>query len=343
MKRDAYAVALAVATALSLTSASCGDEATRPPPVAPAPALDLASPAPALAPAPAPPPAPSPAAEPPPAAPVVPEPAFGSEPLLPDDPHPFRLAAAVRAIRANRSGANVVKMLSLLPEIIDSKKKTGVDPFTDGDWLLVYGPTVGVPGSNAHVLKHTKSEADVSAAMSRAGITADGHVQLYGVRDTLVRPQPGLLALLPNDRAKELAAVLAKPIDTGLRPGELAQIFVAEPSKVVKNIPDDVRRANVVVKPASDGGLDARAVADCRDAASCTAAATELDEYVKRQNSFMVRLVLKNLLANFAVKASGAKLEATLHASPDQVDALLSILRAQLGLPPPAQPGDPKH
>lgn len=342
MRGVAYAIAIAIATALSLASASCGDEATRPPPVAPAPVL---APAPVAAAA----PAPSPAAEPspppalPPAAPSVPEPAFGSEPLLPSDPHPFRLAAALRAIRANRSGANVVKMLSLLPEILDTKKKTGVDPFADGEWLLVYGPTVGVPGSNASVVKHTKSEAEVTAAMSRAGFTVDGHVQLYAVKQTLVRPQPGLVAVVPNDRAKELSAVLAKPIDIGLKAGELAQIFVAEPSKVLKNVPDDVKRANVVVKPASDGGLDARAVADCRDAASCTAAATELDEYVKRQNSFMVRLVLKNLLANFAVKASGAKLEATLHATPDQVDALLSILRAQLGLPPPAEPGDPKR
>ena len=44
----------------------------------------------------------------------------------------------------------------------------------------------------------------------------------------------------------------------------------------------------------------------------------------------------KGGISGLVIKGNGTKLEATLHATPDQVDAILSLLRAQLGLPPPA-------
>ncbi len=56
----------------------------------------------------------------------------------------------------------------------------------------------------------------------------------------------------------------------------------------------------------------------------------------------MVRIVTKNLLGNLTVRARGAKLVATLHAAPDQVDALLNLTRAQLGLPG-EDPTDARH
>ena len=89
-------------------------------------------------------------------------------------------------------------------------------------------------------------------------------------------------------------------------------------------------------KPGADGGLDLSADAQCPDAPACTAAATKLTDFVGRQNSMMVRMVTRSLLSGLVIKGNGTKLEATLHATPDQVDAILSLLRAQLGLPPPA-------
>jgi hypothetical protein len=98
----------------------------------------------------------------------------------------------------------------------------------------------------------------------------------------------------------------------------------------------------VIVKPAADGGLDVTADADCPDAASCKATATALTDLAKRQNSIMVRIVLQNLLSNLAVRADGTKLKATLHADPDQVDAVLNLMRSQLNLPA-ADPSDQTH
>jgi hypothetical protein len=363
--RRAGAVAIAIATAIAtvsmsaLVSIGCGGEegrpavtpvappqASAPPPPVPSATLDASAPIarPAVEDAAAQPPVAT-------APPPLPEPSFGAtESAKPGDPHPFRVVAALRAMRASRSGANVLTMLSVMPGVIDAHAQTGIDPFSDGDWLLVYGPKVSIPGPNANVVKHARSEAQVTKAIADAGLPAwDAGAgtpgtavrsELFGVRDVLLRPQPGIVALVPGDRASDLAAVLAKPIDPGVKPGELARIFVAEPAKLARFLPAEVVRANVVVKAAADGGLDLGAEADCPDAKVCKATATELEELVKRSNSMMVRIILKGLLSNLVVRADGTKLKATLHAEPGQVDAVLNITRVQLGLPA-ADPRDP--
>ena len=280
----------------------------------------------------------------------VPEPSFGAtESVKPGDGHAFRLSVALRAARASRSGATVLKMLSVIPEVIDGKTRTGIDPFADGEWLLVYGAKVGVPGPNANVVKHAKAEAAVTRTMADGGFeawdaappSAGGvRAEIYRVKDVLLRPQPGIVALVPGDRAGELAFVLAKPFDSGVRPGELARAFVAEPARLLRFLPAEVVRASVIVRAAPDGGLDASADADCPDAAQCKATATAIEELVRTQNSLMVRFVTKNLLGGLAVRADGTKLKATLHAGPDQVDAAVNLMRSQLGLPG-EEPADP--
>ena len=286
-------------------------------------------------------PSPSPS---PPRAPL-PEPSFGAtESVKPGDVHAFRLAVALRAARATRSGAKVTKMLSVIPEVIDAKRRTGLNPFADGEWLLVYGAKVAVPGPNANVVKHGRAEADLTRTMADGGfeawdagapsaVASGVRAEIYGVNDVIVRPQPSIAALVPGDRARDLAVALAKPIDPGVRPGELARAFVTEPAKLLRFLPADVVRASLVVKAAIDGGLDASAEADCPDAAQCKATATALEELIKTQNSLVVRIVTKNLLGGLTVRGDGTKLKAALHAAPDQVDAALNLLRSQLGLP----------
>ena len=283
----------------------------------------------------------------------VPEPSFGAtEPVKPGDGHAFRLSVGLRAARANPSGAKVLKMLSLLPEVIDARARTGVEPFAEGEWLLVYGAKVAVPGPNANVVKHAKAEADVTRAMADGGFEAwdagasssNGvRAEIYGVKDVLLRPQPGILALVPGDRAGELAVVLAKPFDSGVRSGELARAFVAEPAKLLRFLPAEVVRATVLVKAAPDGGFDASAEADCSDVAKCKATAVAIEELARTQNSLMVRFVTRNLLGGLAVRADGTKLKATLHASPDQVEVAVNLTRSQLGLPGEDAGAPPQH
>ena len=342
MRSLGHAVAGALASA-ALVAFGCGGEESRPPVVPPITLRPVARPEAVREPVDASvgvvthddaaPPAPAPK-------PALPAPTFGAtEPSKPGDAHAFRLAASLRSMRATRSGAKILKLLSVVPEVIDARGKTGVDPFADGEWLLVYGASVRIPGANANVVKHVRSEAELTRANVDAGAVASDagpgavHAEIYGVRDVLLRPQVGVLALVPADRAADLAVALSGGLDPGTRSGELARIFLAEPAKVARSLPADVVRATVIVKPASDGGLDLTAEADCPDAASCKATAIMLDALAQKQNSLMVRIVTKNLLGNLTLRADAAKLKASLHAAPDQVDALLNLTRAQLGLP----------
>jgi hypothetical protein len=361
------AVAVAVALAVSVVTVGCGaDEASRQAAASPSSDPRTTVPAPEV-----PPPLPSddaldasgvtwsvgdaamPSRNTSPARAPLPEPSFGvSEPAKPGDAHAFRLAVALRAARATRSGAKVTKMLSVIPEVIEAKRRTGLDPFADGEWLLVYGAKVAVPGPNANVVKHARAEAEITRTMADGGFgawdagassatpvspltpAASGvRAEIYGVSDVLLRPQAGIAALVPGDRARDLAVALAKPIELGVRPGELARAFVAEPAKLLRFLPAEIVRANLAVKAASDGGLDATAEADCPDAAQCKATATAIEDLVKTQNSLVVRIVTKNVLGGLAVRADGTKLKATLHAAPEQVDAALNLMRSQLGLP----------
>ena len=272
--------------------------------------------------------------------PARPEPMFGAtESAKPGDPHAFRLAASLRSMRPTRSGAKILKLLSAVPEVIDARAKTGVDPFADGEWLLVYGSSVRIPGANANVVKHLRSEAELTRANldallvpSDAGAGAV-HAEIYGVRDVLLRPQAGVLALVPADRAADLGVALARAIDPGTRPGELARIFLAEPAKSARFLPPELVKATVIVKAAPDGGLDLSSEAECPDAPSCKATALALGELAQKQNSLMVRIVTRNLLGSLSLRAEGTKLRGSLHAAPEQVEALLNLMRAQLGLP----------
>ena len=185
-------------------------------------ALDASAPLPPLRPLPAPDSEPEPEAQ------------FGPGSVKPSDPHPFRLAVALRALRASPSGAKLAALLSLVPAVIDGKTKTGVDPFASGEWLLVYGAHAEAPGANANVVRHAKPEAEVTKAIAAAGFEArDGgassgvQASLYGVKEPLLRPQPATLALVPADRAGDLASALKGPIDPGTKAGELARVFLA--------------------------------------------------------------------------------------------------------------------
>lgn len=270
-----------------------------------------------------------------------PEPSFGAGSVKPGDPQGFRLVAALRAARANPSSAKILLLMSALPAVIAAKTRTAVDPFADGEWLLVYGAQPGVPGANASVVRHGRPETEVTMAIADAGFEPREagppgalRAELYGVHDVLLRPQPATLALVPSDRAADLGAALARPLDPAVKNGELARIFVAEPAPLVRGLPSEVTRASVLVKPNADGGLDLSADADCGDAPSCSATATALQDLVARQNSMLVRLATRSLLSGLGIRADGTKLRATLHASPEQVDAIVNLVRAQLDLPP---------
>lgn len=274
---------------------------------------------------------------------------FGVGAVEPSAPHAFKLAVNLKAARASTSGKQALAIFSLMPATMLAKQRTGVDPFADGEWLLVYGEDVDVPGDNVNVVRHARPISEVSGAIARAGFLPleDGpkgavRTELFDVRDALFSPTPSLLVMAPRDRARDVAAALVKPIDLGVKSGELARVFVKDPSRTTSVLPKALADALVVVRPANDGGLDLSGEATCPDETACKEIAQGLRDRAARMNSLMVRVATRGLLGALTVegkpggegiRAEGTKVRASVHAAPDQVQSILNFVRAALGLP----------
>ncbi len=264
-----------------------------------------------------------------------------TESVKPADPHGFRLAASLSTMRASPSGA---KLLALLHRASDHfKVQIGASLAAEADWLLVYGPRVAFPGPNACVVKHHLPERVLATLIAERGFEpwdvgppavggSSGATSgdLYGAREVLLRPQPGLLAFVPAGRAREFVPVLARALETGLKPDELARVFVAQPWKVAGALAADFAGVTLSVTASPDGGLDVSAHATCAKPSSCAEAVTTLAGAVRRANTFLVRLATGNVLGGLALHTANGKATATLHATPEQVDASLSAIDAAL-------------
>lgn len=243
-------------------------------------------------------------------------------------------------MRASVSAVKIGRSLSLLPAILDAKRRTDVDPFEDGDWLLAYGPNVGAFIVNATVVRHHRTDAEVTQAIDHGGFEKSEHAEaglasdLFGTDTVLLRPRAQTLAFVPQDRAKDFTVSLSTLDDPGLRAGEIARLAMQEPSKVLAGyVPAEIAGGDAFVKPATDGGLDVSAEGTCATADACKEAAKTIEATIARQNSMIVRIATRGLLNSVKVRAEGAKVKATLHADPEQIDALVQLLRAVLGLP----------
>jgi hypothetical protein len=280
---------------------------------------------------------------------VIRDVAFGAGAVSPSDPHAFRLAADLRALRASPSGSLLTDTIALLPDVVAVKDRTGVDVVADGDWYLVYGEDIDVPGANANVLHHGRASGEVERAMTDSGLESFDvggaravRSELFAVRDALVLPRASLLAMVPRDRATDLAAALTKAFDAGLRSGELVRATIEEPSRATGLLPREVTHAVVTVRAGAGGGLDVGAEADCPSVDACKAIAEGLRERARRAGTVVVRIATRGLFVPLGeegkpggegLRAEGTKLRAVLHASVDQVAGIVNFARAALGLP----------
>jgi len=296
-----------------------------------------------------------------------PAPTFGPGPVAPaSTEHPVRMVFGLEAMRASPSGAKLARVLGALPPIVDTKARTGIDPLAHGTWLLVYGSSLEVPGPNANVLRTSRTDAEIGAALADAGLgpttdagdagAAASHgafpdagipADVAGVRDVLLRPQPRVIALVPSDRAADLAVALARPIDPGLKPRELARIAIHEPGKLgargaATAVLAPLVRLTVALSAATDGGLDVAVDGDCKTAAECADATMAANAALKTLNTIGVRIVLGGLLNGVVVKADGARARAGAHVTPAELERILNLATSALGVSVP-DPPDPRH
>ncbi|MBS2015967.1 MAG: hypothetical protein JST00_23970 [Deltaproteobacteria bacterium] len=278
--------------------------------------------------------------------PRFPTPSFGAGDVALTATHRFRMVVSTKAMRANASAARLGRALRLMPSILDAKERTGVDVLDESEWLFTYGPDIGAIVTNANIVRHRVPDEEVTSALRRSAFEPSRYAEgglasdLFGADMVLLRPRPQTLALVPQDRASDIAVVLAKLEDRGL-PGPGPNIVTAtvrEPGPLLAGhvdaaVADAITKVDVSVRPGTPDGLDALADATCATEEKCKAAAEALDANARRRNSLAVRIATRGLLNGLTVRAEGARMKVTLHATAEQVEALDQLLRAVLGLP----------
>jgi hypothetical protein len=153
-----------------------------------------------------------------------------------------------------------------------------------------------------------------------------------------MRVQPHVLTIVPKDKANEFARVMKRAaIAPRVRPGEALRLTVKDPWKQVAvpglKFSQSLKELRLWIVPrASDGGADVYVEGDCTEEAAATDSADALTELLKRQNSVAIRIATRGLLNNAKVEANGTHINTHLSASQDQLEALLQVVGAFLGV-----------
>jgi hypothetical protein len=273
------------------------------------------------------------------------------------DPLVVLLVNAVE-IRKNPVGAQMGPLLSAIPQWDDFMAGTNIDPIQQTDWMLISGPGLVDTTNDVILVHYSAPDAVVDKAIDLVSKKYDrggpfdagvpGVKAAIGHADraprVFLRPQPGLLAVVPPHYANTAARILVHAkVSPRVRPGEAVRLKVSKPYQPFPDIPRTVSELRLWVMPRSDEGADVFAEGDCANDADAADAAKQikgvLDRY--RRNVF-VRAMTHGLLDSLEVTSEGKLVKLHLEPTREQLEVLLGIIAGQIrslkGAPPPPPP-----
>jgi hypothetical protein len=269
------------------------------------------------------------------------------------------LLVNAQEIRKHPVGAQMGGLLSSIPQWDDFIAGTGVDPIQQADWLLISGPGLVNTANDVILVRYNAPDAvvdhaiDVISKKSSNGSAFDAGVP--GMRAALgtadraprvfLRPQHGLLAVVPPFYAAKAAAMLAKVrVSPRVRPGEAMRLTLKKPYQPFPDIPKTVSEVRLWVVPMANGGAEMFAEGDCASASDATDAAAHVNTVFDRfRHNALVSLVTHGLLKSLDIHADETHIELHLTATEEQLDALLTLVGGEIhsmkAQPPPPPAG----
>jgi hypothetical protein len=275
------------------------------------------------------------------------------------------LIVNARVTRSHPIGARVGPLLSGIQQWDEFMKGTNIDPVKDGEWLLIYGPSLINTTRDAIVIHYNTSETAIDHAIdairqnSHNGAGYDAGVP--GVKATLGHadraprvflhfPTSKVVAVVPVDAAHKQAVHWSR--NASVLMGKIPQgaavwVKVMQPSAHMKDpdgdpiVPASVLQLTLWVSPNADGTADVRAEGTCPDAASADAAAQKLRDFFKRQNAGIVRMITRGLITPLeqehdasgqGLRAEGSKVRLYVRATQEQLEAILGAAAFRLGV-----------
>ena len=266
------------------------------------------------------------------------------------------MLANTAAMRAHPLGPRLMQLITTV--LIGWDQFMPVDlvpPVRDLEWVMLAGTLVmGSTRSAVFLSRYNVSEpaADgVSAElMKRLGSAKKTKLGVIGATSfsaivdgterAYVRPQPGVLAIVPSAEGQRVAEVLAKTsIPVAVRPGELLRVSWPHATRVAFPLPGAVKAARVWITGPSKDELVLAAEGECSDGAAALEAVDELRERLRGSApSGFARALLRPFVDDAAIWADGRviRYEAKLP------EAMLDAFIALTCMKQPASPGCPK-
>jgi hypothetical protein len=281
---------------------------------------------------------------------------LGAAGAVQSGPPLVQLLINMEVIRANPTGAKMGPLLSAIPQWDEFMSGTHVDPVRDTDWVFISGPSLIHTERDMIWVRYSASDAVVDKAIGLVSKKYDRggpfDAGVPGVKASLghadraqrvfLRPQPHLLVVCPPDFAYTAARALAgSKVSPHIRPGEAMRLTLKNPHRPMPFLPESISELRLWIIPRPDGSAEVFAEGDTPDGVEAAKAAEAVKKLVRDQNSIGVRIVTQGLLNNVEVTPDGKMVRGKLTASREQLEAILSLVAAQLGTSLPQSPAPP--
>jgi hypothetical protein len=243
-------------------------------------------------------------------------------------------------LRRHPQGPRVGPLLATIPTVAAlTKRSPGFDPTRDAAWIVLAAPDLASLGKNPSVIAHLVGD-DAEATRAFGAVTALD----------AARPPLGPVRVRGRDVAVPGGTALAADVARFERPpaeASGAALWMWTRGDVRVPLVAGAREITVRVEstpspsPAS-GEADARAeVAYDDDAAAGAFAERARAEVLGLQRQVFARMLLRGLADGISVSSSGRRGQAKVHARAEQLDALMNLLEASLGVPAAPSPAAP--
>jgi hypothetical protein len=267
-----------------------------------------------------------------------------------------RVIVNAEVIRTNPVGAKMGYLLRGIPQWDEFMSGTDIDPVRDTDWVLISGPSLVNTSRDVILIHYSAPDAAIDKAIDVVSKKYDRggrfDAGVPGVRATLahadraervlLRPQTRVLAVVPPNKAEEIARQLVSTkVPLHNHPGEAVYVRVDNPNHPMPEIPASITQLRLRVIPRPDQGADVFIEGDTKDATTALQAAEDLKGIVKRHNDWITSSVTHGLLDHVEVTTDQSVVHAHLTASREQIETLVSLVGDLLGVHPPssAPPG----
>ncbi len=263
-------------------------------------------------------------------------------------PRTVVLAIAMAPLRTHPIGRQLGPLVAAMPQWKDVVQGVLKDPLTDVDWIYMAGPSLASSEKGALLVRHTLPDATIEERLDllvqRSPSAVPYDLGVTGAKGTLanlghggprviVRAQLSVIALVPPDLARAVAATLVRSrVLPPLGGAEVLRTVVKEPHRLMRQVPAAITEAYVSVAANDDGSAEITAVGECADDAAATAAADEIRATIHQHNGMIVRMLTKNLLGGVTVTAVGSHVQVHARPTQDQLEATLRIISSMLGV-----------